>query len=108
MNTVNQLSVSSVVCDLHFYLICSHWPSGYQVWYVITGNYLCVGFIPTSDNTMGLSQNVLGCIRGYIYIYIYIYKSPTLNICTLFVLVLHIVQLFNNTSVYSLHMMLEN
>ena len=37
------------------------WPSGLQVWHLITGCHLCVGSTQTSDNAEDLSQYDPGC-----------------------------------------------
>ena len=34
------------------------WPSGWQVWHLITGCHLCMGLTPTNDNILRTCPNM--------------------------------------------------
>ena len=59
--------LNSIPCEfIEVYLLGSQWPSGEQVWDIITECHHCVGSTSSNDNAEGLSQYDLdlGCWMG--------------------------------------------
>ena len=43
--------------------VCPWWPSGYQVWHLITGSHLCVGLTPTMTMLKTCPSVALGVMK---------------------------------------------